>query len=301
MVMDDPDKYEVDEYSGIEIFEPGKEIEREISGDKLFRILLLSGLGFAITFGITIILELPLLAMGYIGIDLYTGQIEFAPYVFLLLTVAEFGFIVPPLWYIRRHGYSLGSIGIKIPKRREVQDSIYDFTVGAGRTIRIRVRAINSKIPELPKDIGLGIIFGVMMLVSNMIITWVVTLGVDTSEIDDGSYLFASGDLLELTAWIIVMFLVVGFTEELLFRGFLQRRMEIFFRDRYGSYKILALVVTSFIFAAMHLDILGLAARFVLGLFMGFLAQRRQYSIIGPTVAHGFNNAAVVVFAFFGF
>jgi membrane protease YdiL (CAAX protease family) len=41
--------------------------------------------------------------------------------------------------------------------------------------------------------------------------------------------------------------------------------------------------------------------RFVLGLFLGYLAQKRDYSILAPTVAHGFNNAIVVVLASLGF
>ncbi|MHA1576887.1 MAG: lysostaphin resistance A-like protein, partial [Candidatus Thorarchaeota archaeon] len=93
----------------------------------------------------------------------------------------------------------------------------------------------------------------------------------------------------------------VGFSEELLFRGFLQRRMEIYFRDRSQSYKMLALIITSIIFSAAHLDLIGLPTRFVLGLFLGFLAQKRKYSVLGPSVAHGFNNAAVIVLVFFGF
>lgn len=281
MVMYDPDVYEMEEFRGIDIFIPGTEFEREVNGDKMFRILLLTGIGFALTFAITFALELPMIMFGLIDINFYTGQIEFAPYVFMLLTFAEFGFIIPPLWYIHHHGYTLSSLGIKIPKPQFGE--------------------VKSKLVQISKDIGLGLIFGAMMLVSNIVITWFVTLGVDTSNVDDGSYLFASGDAVELVAWIVVMFLVVGFTEELLFRGFLQRRMEIFLRNRYASFKLLALIVTSFIFAVMHLDLLGLAARFVLGLFMGYLAQKRQYSIIGPTVAHGFNNSAVVIFAFFGF
>ena len=94
---------------------------------------------------------------------------------------------------------------------------------------------------------------------------------------------------------------IPGIGEELLFRGFLQRRMEIYFRDRSQSYKMLALIVTSIIFAAAHLDIVGLPTRFILGLFLGYLAQRRKYSLLGPSVAHGFNNAAVIVLVFFGF
>jgi membrane protease YdiL (CAAX protease family) len=29
-------------------------------------------------------------------------------------------------------------------------------------------------------------------------------------------------------------------------------------------------------------------------MLLGFLAQRRKYNLIGPSVAHGINNAAVV-------
>jgi membrane protease YdiL (CAAX protease family) len=104
-----------------------------------------------------------------------------------------------------------------------------------------------------------------------------------------------------LIAWIGVMFVVVGFSEELLFRGFLQRRMEIYFRPKNKNYRFWALVITSFIFAAIHLDILGLPVRVMRGVFLGHLAQKRKYSILGPTVAHGFNNAAVVILASMGF
>ena len=73
--------------------------------------------------------------------------------------------------------------------------------------------------------------------------------------------------------------------------------MELYFKNDYSQYKFLALVFTSFIFALMHLDLVGLPTRFMLGMFLGYLAQERNYSIMGPTVAHGFNNAAVVVLA----
>jgi membrane protease YdiL (CAAX protease family) len=118
---------------------------------------------------------------------------------------------------------------------------------------------------------------------------------------DTGVGFFVVSDLFELALWIILMFAVVGFSEELLFRGFLQRRMEIYFRQRRSSPGLYALIITSFIFAAIHLDPFGIPTRFVLGLFLGYLAQRRNYSIMAPTVAHGFNNAAAVVLVFLGF
>ncbi|MFW9953430.1 MAG: lysostaphin resistance A-like protein [Candidatus Thorarchaeota archaeon] len=297
--MDDPDFHDMDEYYDIEIYEPGKVIEREVNWDVLFRVLLLTGVGFALTFGITFALELPLLLFGFIDVNYFTGQIEFAPWVLILLTFAELGFIIPPIWYARRNGFGLDSLGIKIPRRFAKRVGIQGVGDGADMPRSVPV-AFTSSRSEALKDIALGLGFGVLMLISNIIITWIVTLG-SGAEIDDSVVLFQSSDVLELIGWIVVMFLIVGFSEELLFRGFLQRRMEIFFRSRSTNFKMIALVITSAIFSIMHLDLLGFAARFVLGLFLGYLAARRQYSILGPTVAHGFNNAAVVVFAFLGF
>ncbi|MFX1580479.1 MAG: lysostaphin resistance A-like protein, partial [Promethearchaeota archaeon] len=94
---------------------------------------------------------------------------------------------------------------------------------------------------------------------------------------------------------IIAMTCFVGFTEELIFRGFMQRRMDIYFRGRGNRhYAFVSLIISSFIFAAIHLDIIGLPTRFILGMFLGYLAQRRKYTILGPSIAHGVNNAGIV-------
>ncbi|MHA1480864.1 MAG: lysostaphin resistance A-like protein, partial [Candidatus Thorarchaeota archaeon] len=218
---------------------------------------------------VTFVLMIPLMAGGFI--ILYpNGAIYFADWVMLFLSIAELVFVVPPIWYVRKHGFKLSSLGLKLN--------------------------------EPVKEIILGLIFGGVMLIANLAITWLVVTNTSI-PLDDGGgdSLFSSGSIFEMIAWVIVMFAVVGFSEELLFRGFLQRRMEIYFRDRSKSYKMLALIITSIIFAAAHLDIVGLPTRFILGLFLGYLAQRRKYSLLGPSVAHGFNNAAVIVLVFFGF
>lgn len=267
MVMDDPDIYELDEYDGIDLFIPGDDIEREIDGAGMFRALLLTLGSFGLTIGITILLMLPLLLLGFIYMDFY-GNIYYDPWVFIFLTIAEIGFIIPPIWYVKNKGFSLRSIGIK--KYEPV------------------------------KEIVLGLIFGAIMLAANIAITWIIAEAANITYDESDSLLIAE-NWGEVIAWVLVMFVIVGFSEELIFRGYLQRRMEIYLRPKTTGYKLLALIITSALFSAFHLDLIGLPTRFVLGLFLGYLCQRRKNSILGPTIAHGFNNSAVVVFAFLGF
>ena len=262
--MDDPDDFEMAEAEGIGIFEPGIIIDREVS---IGNILMLTVMGFVLMFAITFVLIIPIMASDLIFIDPYTFELIIDSRAYLILTIAEIGFLIPPLYYIRKHGMSRESIGIKNFK------SVIDVLLGLG--------------------------IGVVMLIVNIAITYLIATAMNIPATAEDQ-LMVGMTYVDLIAWIIVMFVIVGFSEELLFRGFLQRKLEIHFKKSYGSFRWIALGVTSFIFAAMHLDIVGLTARFVLGLFLGYLAQKRNYSILGPSVAHGFNNAAVMVLAFIG-
>ncbi len=267
MVMADPDTFEMQEYEGIGIFVPGQNYERELDGRGMFKILLLTLASFGTTLGLAFLLLIPLMVANLIYFDMY-GVVSFGPWAYVLLTTTEFGFIIPPIWYVRKRGFSLRSVGI----------------------------LMNQPL----KEIVLGLVFGVAMISVNIAITWVIAeysgIGHDSSESP-----FIASDWVEVIGWIVVMFVAVGFSEELLFRGFLQKRMEIYFRAKSGRYKLLALVITSALFAAMHFELIGLLTRFILGLFLGYLCQKRKYSILGPSIAHGFNNSMVIILVFLGF
>ncbi|TXT55197.1 MAG: conserved membrane protein of unknown function [Candidatus Thorarchaeota archaeon] len=260
MVMDDPDFLEMEEAeTRIGIFEPGRWLERDIDWDKMFRILLLSGAAFALGMALTVVTTLLAVVMGLVRIT-PSLNIIFEPWSFIFISLGQFGFVILPIRYVRKYGISLRAIGIKAKKPA--------------------------------KEIVIGIIAGLGMLTLSMFLT-LITVELTGEPLFQDEMLLAH-DTLELIGWALCMILVVGFTEEVLFRGFLQRRFEIYFSSSKKRYKDWAVVITSFIFAVLHLDIYGVPTRLLLGIILGLLAQSRNYSLVSPIIAHGINNFGLV-------
>jgi membrane protease YdiL (CAAX protease family) len=264
MVMEDPDALELDDLDepGIGIFEPGSLFETNMDWNNFVTVIFMVLLGWGTMFILTALIMIPL--MGIIGLmGILTN-----PWALLILSVAELGFIIPVVYYVRNRNLPLRTIGLK------------NFTS--------------------LKDIGLGFIVGLLMLGTNLIISYIMSFYLPNISGDESLFGDAPpgefNTIIWVSLWTISMFVIVGFSEEIVFRGFLQRRMEMFYRQRgTKNYKMTALIITSIIFSVFHLDIIGLGTRFILGLFLGYLAQRRKYSIVGPMIAHGVNNSAVII------
>jgi len=93
----------------------------------------------------------------------------------------------------------------------------------------------------------------------------------------------------ELLANLIVIALLPGIGEELLFRGVLQQQIQ-----RRVSSPWIAIVITAIIFSAIHLQFEGFLPRVLLGLLLGWLYWRTGNFWI-PVIAHFFNNGLQVV------
>ncbi|MEM4734653.1 MAG: CPBP family intramembrane glutamic endopeptidase [Candidatus Thorarchaeota archaeon] len=266
-MIEDPDIEELNEASTIHLFVPGQFLEREISGGRMLVVMGVVGLALVGMTLITLLLIVPLMQAGLVEFDYVHGTIRIAPEAFLTMTMAELFFLVAVLGYVRYYRLPLSSVGFKTM--------------------------------SFPRESLLGLGVGGVMLLANIAVNlFVYTASGSSPESVD---MLLAPTPAHLLAWVLVMFLVVGLAEEALFRGLLQRRMEMFLRRRTASNRSWALVISSFIFAAVHGDILGIPSRFVLGLFLGLLAQKTRYSLVAPTVAHGLNNSVVVLLSYLGF
>jgi len=101
---------------------------------------------------------------------------------------------------------------------------------------------------------------------------------------DTGSFLFN----------LLMIAVLPAIGEEFLFRGALQRLMGDWIKNMH-----VAILLTAFLFAAMHLQFYGFLPRFMLGLLFGYLFYWSG-SLWVPVLAHFVNNGAAIVVSFLG-
>ncbi len=94
---------------------------------------------------------------------------------------------------------------------------------------------------------------------------------------------------------LLVIALVPAVGEELLFRGLLQRLLGEWTRNIHAG-----VILTAFIFSAIHLQFFGFLPRFLLGLMLGYLLEITQ-SLWVPVFAHFVNNATFVILFYLHF
>jgi uncharacterized protein len=92
---------------------------------------------------------------------------------------------------------------------------------------------------------------------------------------------------------IIIVAVLPGLGEEMLFRGVMQNEMQ-----KHMTNKYLPLIITAFLFAAFHLEPTGLFAKFFIGCVLGY-AYLITKNILYPMVIHAANNATQLTIAHF--
>ncbi|MCK9203611.1 MAG: CPBP family intramembrane metalloprotease [Bacteroidales bacterium] len=101
---------------------------------------------------------------------------------------------------------------------------------------------------------------------------------------DTGSFLFN----------MLMIAILPAIGEELMFRGLLQRLLKEWLKNIH-----VAIFISAFFFAAMHLQFYGLLPRFMLGLLFGYLFYWSG-SLWVPVAAHFINNGAAVMVSWLG-
>lgn len=95
--------------------------------------------------------------------------------------------------------------------------------------------------------------------------------------------------LTEFLVGVVVIGLLAGIGEELLFRGVLQPKLQIYTGNGH-----VAVWLTAFIFSAIHMQFYGFFPRMLLGAIFGYL-YLYSGSLLYPIIAHILNNTFTIV------
>lgn len=94
---------------------------------------------------------------------------------------------------------------------------------------------------------------------------------------------------IKLIGGILVIAVIAGIGEELLFRGLIQRKIMQLAKNPH-----VAIWITAFIFSAIHMQFYGLIPRMLLGAFLGYVYYWSG-NIWVPIIGHIFNNAFAII------
>ena len=97
-------------------------------------------------------------------------------------------------------------------------------------------------------------------------------------------YLVSFEDNFEYLIGIIAIAIIPGFCEEYFFRGVLQKNLNLLLKNAH-----IAILLSSLLFSAFHLQFYGFFPRFFLGVFFGYLFYWSG-SLMYPVIAHALNN-----------
>ena len=105
--------------------------------------------------------------------------------------------------------------------------------------------------------------------------------------------LYAGHTVGSLVMGLLIVAILAGLSEEILFRGALQRIL-----STGGLNTHAAIWITAAVFSLMHLQFYGLIPRMLLGAFFGYMLWWSR-SLWVPIILHAFNNAIYVVAQWF--
>lgn len=159
------------------------------------------------------------------------------------------------------------------------------------------------RMPEV-RQIGLAVL---VMLVSSPLMSWIIELNASMHlpesmsafetkirSMEDGAagavdMILGAHNIPNLIVSILIVGVLAGFSEEIFFRGALQRLLA---SSHMGN--IAAIWVAAFIFSAIYLQFFGFVPRLLLGAYFGYLLLWSG-SLWLPVMAHAVNNTLYII------
>jgi len=221
------------------------------------------------------------------------------PYITIISSISEVVFIIIPVLYVGKYLKNtslnnrfalLGFTTRGFSKVGILKEILIGITFAAAGIFLVAFSSIFI-------EILLELLFGTEI---------VYEFGTSGSEIDAIIY---NADFLSLILLIIIMIVIVGTTEEVLFRGFMQKGLVRTIGNRWG------IIITALIFSLIHLIgifllffdsptaffisfFLSFVPYFAISIMLGLLFYWRKENLIAVIITHGLYDAITILLAF---
>jgi len=151
-----------------------------------------------------------------------------------------------------------------------------------------------------PRTIGIGLMAGVA---NALIALWLIAPAIDFlggGKEDLSQYASLPGNVPLLIVWILIGWIIGGFVEEMVYRGYLLNRIAGFFGPRAGW--AIGLLVSSAFFALghLHLGISGIVQTFFEACFWAVLYLVGRRNLWLPIIGHGITNTIAFILMYLG-
>ena len=221
------------------------------------------------------------------------------PYITIFSSISEVIFIIVPVLYIRKF--------LKNPSLNN-RFALLGFTTRGYNKVGV------------VKEILIGITFAVagifLVAFSSLFIEILLEILFGTEIVyefgtsgGDFDAIIFNADILSLILLVIIMIVIVGTTEEVLFRGFLQKGLVRTIGNRWG------IIITALIFSLIHLIgifllffdsptafvisfFLSFVPYFAISIMLGLLFYWRKENLIAVIITHGLYDAFTILLAF---
>jgi len=120
----------------------------------------------------------------------------------------------------------------------------------------------------------------------NVLITHLPFSLADTAYENANAVLYSGGIGIKILCNVIT----VPILEELLYRGLICGQLEVFYHNRR-----LAIVISAFLFGALHMNMIQFMYALLCGLFLGYI-YLKHHRIWVPIAAHGLTNLVVILY-----
>jgi membrane protease YdiL (CAAX protease family) len=216
-------------------------------------------------------------------------------YFLSLISLFELIFILVPVIYVKKYlknpSFKNGLILLGFTSRGYDRKNVFkEVLIGLGFAV-----------------IGLLLVSFVSILIEVLLeITFRIEIVQDSSELTN---IGIPMDIPSLIVFAIVMILVIGTSEEILFRGFMQKGLVRSLGSKWG------IIVTAIIFSLIHLIgifvfvldslvvflvtfLMSFLPYFAISLMLGYLYHLRNENLIAVVIMHGVYDALTIILAY---